>query len=372
MRYLKHFEAFDIKNISHEETQFKELIRKLLPNNFNVYYTLYKNKGIEFAKRKLLADAEQNKFLKSEVDKIRRYEDRARKNLFRITPEDLNFYIPSKKDMKKFISDGIFTNDVKKILNKYGFYSIGSFPLSAGSDNNLLLSDKYKYSKTTNKYDTNVDVDIEEFTDESVKLGDLVQILNSLKEEYVVASDYDYDEFVELNRERLKGYSIQKKFEINLTETFNPLWSKILEINVDLLVGYRILINNLDKYKKEDYELIKITSHDILKDKFVPKVDEKASALLNNINLKNSKVLTSVGKKIILKQKQADIKYKEFTNIVLELCVKILNQSGSRYYRYLNIIKNNCPNAWELISNTINDKEGLDNATEMGDLGYGD
>ena len=111
---------------------------------------------------------------------------------------------------------------------------------------------------------------------------------------------------------------------------------------------------------------------DKMNGKFVPMVDEKATELLNSIKDRTTKTFMNLGNKIRNEQPKADIKYKEFINNILTSCVELLNNNSARYYRNVNLIKENYPIAWEILKTKINDEEGLNKASEMGDMGFSD
>ena len=380
MKYLRYFEAFEIKSIPHEETQFKELIKKLDPLNFNKYFTLYKNKGLEVAKKKLLDNTEVIKGLENEVKKIRRYEKRAKENLFNIAPDDLNYYRSSKKDTKQFISDGILTDDLKRIYKKYGFRTLNEFPLfSLEKDttprkkeigniiynNYILNSDNYKYTLKTNKHDTEIDVNFRENKLISFGLGNLINILETSggKSETEISTEVDK----ELNETKISGASIYKKFKLEFKQKFTPICNKILDTELYFELSYGIRT-----HKYYDFTLMDMDVEDKMNGKFVPMVDEKATELLNSIKDRTTKTFMNLGNKIRNEQPKADIKYKEFINNILTSCVELLNNNSARYYRNVNLIKENYPIAWEILKTKINDEEGLNKASEMGDMGFSD
>ena len=232
MKYLRYFEAFEIKSIPYEETQFKALVKKLMPHNFNRYYTLYKNRGLKVAKEQLLKDAEQITALQAEVKKMNRYEQRARQNLFNVTPDDLNYYKPTKKDTKQFIC-GLLTNNLKKIYQKYGFWSLNGHDTDNQTNNLILNSDDYKHISRTGKYDTSTDTNFYLRKTISFSLGNLVDIMDGSANFFGIKYDNNVAREApncidELNETKISGYYIYSEFDINFEQKFTPFWSKML------------------------------------------------------------------------------------------------------------------------------------------------
>ena len=371
MKYLRYFEAFEIKSIPYEETQFKALVKKLMPHNFNRYYTLYKNIGLKVAKEQLLKDAEQITALQAEVKKMNRYEQRARQNLFNVTPDDLNYYKPTKKDTKQFIC-GLLTNNLKKIYQKYGFWSLNGHDTDNQTNNLILNSDDYKHISRTGKYDTSTDTNFYLRKTISFSLGNLVDILDGSANFFGIKYDNNVAREApncidELNETKISGYYIYSEFDINFEQKFTPFWSKMLNTKLYFKLGYGI-----STYNEKDYTLISIHMDDNMNGKFVSMFDEKANELHNSIKNRTTKAFITLGNKIRNEQPKADIKYKEFINNILTSCVELLNNNSARYYRNVNLIKENYPIAWEILKTKINDEEGLNKASEMGDMGFSD
>jgi hypothetical protein len=369
MKYLNYFESFDIKSIPFEETQFKELIRKLAPNNFNKYYSLFKNKGLEIAKKKLLDDSSQIKELENEVKKIRRYEDRGRKNVFNIVSEDLSYYKPSKKDTKQSLSEGLLNNNLKKIYNKLGFHSLNGSDVRPDDFGNsfLLSTENYEYTTKTNKYDTEIEVNYYDNSETSFTLGSLVNKIEFFDGTSQRAIDVTVQE--ELDQTKISG-TLYRNFSLVYKQTLTPIWSKLLNVDLTFEMSYGVKTIYHDNYVH--YDLMDLNVHEGMNGKFIPMQDEGAVELLKSIKEKTTTAFTKLGNKIKGAQKQAEAKYKEYIDYIISACVMLLNENGAKYYRNIKLIKENYPNAWIMISKHINDEEGLNKATNMGDMGFGD
>lgn len=379
MKYLKYFEAFDIKSIPNEEAEFKELIRKLIPHEFNRYYSLYKNKGLEFAKNRLMSDAEQISVLQAEVKKIKNLEKRqrnaAKKNSFGNSKADFNYYKLSKQKIKEFISVNLLTDELKGIYNKYGFYTLNGNILEPQIDtNNFILSDSNhtEFESKQLTYDHKTTYLFKGNYIDDLKLGYMVMFLNtgSLDKSHDDVYANNPQVFNELNQGNCQ-YTLGRAFEINFTQKITPIWEKILNNSVSFKLSYSLYKTFRDGLTK--YNLIDVYSSNDLNGELIPSGETGSGDLLNKFNKTTNGVFNLLGKKIkSQKIKEADQKYNELKSNILDLCINTLSESGTKYYRYIKLIKENYPQAWELISNKINDKEGLDKATDMAELGFGD
>ncbi len=370
MKYLKYFEGFDIKSIPHAETQFKDLIKKIDPLNYNKYITLLKNKGLEFARNRLLNDNKHRQEVEKEIKRIRRYDDRSRQALGGVTTDDLSYFTPDKKEIKGHFNH-LLTNNLKNIYTEYGVHKLNGVDIWSPFDSDvssseltnkiILNSDNFEYNNTSRKYDRTIEVKFWDHENIDASLGTVVNLIEN---------EIEPDEnVIKLLNETRVPATFRRDFDINYDWKICGLWKEML--TNDLFVNIVFYIKDDYNDKSEYYTLLREGVNNKMSGKFVSMHDEHANELLNKIQNATVKSFIEVSNKIKTNKKRTIKHYNNFIKHVTKLIIESLEHSGIKYYRNVQLIKEHFPKTFKLIEPFLN-KDGLDKAIDMGNMGFSD
>lgn len=361
MKYLQLFDSFNIISLPDDETKFLKRVKEKNPNLYNRFYSLVKNKGLQFATDSYI---QYDKELQKEIDK---------KNKIKYSFDNKDSYreiLPDQKFIKNLIDTYVLSDKFKELCDKLGLphkYIRDNVNrhLRSGSRNGLI---SYNYYPKINKYTAEIKSSL--FFDETFNfsLYYLVKLLNC------IGSGYS-----EINTKKsLNPFKINLKLSADIKTNFEFTFNLSLndtsyDCTLKLDMSYNTNEYSPTSFSRKTLEDFKLLDSEINTNTEIeiPKLFEEDKIILTGVKIKEltKKCFHRLQKDVLSKYDNAIHNCNKFEEFLIKTILEILYDNSNDIFTNIKIIENHYPNAFNKLKPFFK-TDSVNTAMDMGDMGF--